>query len=253
MVNKIYVIGLARAMDRIERMQSRLHKQFTEDDYYLIAGVDGEECRLNPDMRTGFTVYPDWKGPDKWIAEGPPDDPTWSWWCREIKWGEVGCTLSHIGVWELANELSEPVPIVVLEDDAIICEDFGNKIEVLVEELYDVDPEWDLCYLGRERWKEDYPTENPNIVKPGFSFCTYGYMVSLTGLAKLADSKLKDHVIPIDEWFVATYAHKEHPRDRVKELVSTKLNTYALNEVLVEQEIKDISGSYTEQSRDVVS
>ena len=251
MVNKIYVLGLAKDMDRINRMESRLKEQgFTQDDYYFIAGVDGEDLRLNEDLRHGWEAYPDWKGSEeKWLEKGPPNDPTWSWWCRELKWGEVGCTLSHIGIWELANELVETVPVIILEDDAIICDKFEERVQALIKELYELDVEWDACYLGRDRWGEDHDIGHSTLVKPGFSFCTFGYMISLSGLRKLSEQSLKAHIIPIDEYMAATYSHQDHPRDRIKELVKTKLNFYALKEDIVTQEPKEISKSYTEITR----
>ena len=57
-----------------------------------------------------------------------------------ISQGEVGCFLSHYLLWKKCIDLNEP--ILILEDDAIITDEFDiEKIEKLTDE-------YNFIYLG---------------------------------------------------------------------------------------------------------
>ena len=100
-----YVISLARrpakrktALERIEA--AGLARCVCFD------AVDGRELSAHGLVKRGVTVYPDWK---------LPDSPC-RFFSRSLKWGEIGCALSHHAIWELAGASSEPAFLVV-EDD----------------------------------------------------------------------------------------------------------------------------------------
>lgn len=54
----------------------------------------------------GVRVYSGWKLPSS----------TCRFFSRNLKWGEIGCALSHHAVWECALASAEPA-VLVVEDD----------------------------------------------------------------------------------------------------------------------------------------
>ena len=57
----------------------------------------------------------------------------------------VAGTWSHITVWSRYRQIYGDIKILVLEDDALFCEDFNEKFTEAIETLPD---NWDIFYLG---------------------------------------------------------------------------------------------------------
>ena len=82
-----------------------------------------------------------------------------------------------------------------------------------------------------------------NIVKPNFSYCTYGYVLSKSGVAKIRKYNVHEGIIPADEFLSSTFI--EHPRPDVKLKYPPALKAYALNPHIVHQREFEIVGSDT--------
>jgi hypothetical protein len=89
------------------------------------------------------------------------------------------------------------------------------------------------------------------IVHPGFSYCTFGYLLSAPGLRKLLSCGLERALIPVDELIPALYM--DHPREDIRSLYPKRLRAYALEPPLITQLPKEEAGSDTEASAFVVS
>jgi glycosyl transferase, family 25 len=86
----------------------------------------------------------------------------------------------------------------------------------------------------------------PGIVRPGFSYCTYGYAVSGGGLRKLLATGYDKALIPPDELLPALYL--DHPRPDVHKRYPRSLSAYAFEPPLVSQLPRNQWGTDTEDS-----
>ena len=71
---------------------------------------------------------------------------------RELKWGEVGCGLSHAAAW--ADIAASDAPVAVLEDDAEFAPGFADLVRAALREVAALEAAGeiappDLLYLGR--------------------------------------------------------------------------------------------------------
>lgn len=64
---------------------------------------------------------------------------------------EVANLVGHLGCWDSHRRLLEKIKeenieyTLIFEDDAVVCDDFIKKMEIVVSELPE---DWDLLYLG---------------------------------------------------------------------------------------------------------
>jgi glycosyl transferase, family 25 len=229
---KTYVVNLKRRPDRRARMEHMLPAswdvQFTSD---WDGPMDGQA--IDPDRLPGFGLY-------RW--ELPCDNP---WWSRPLKLGEVGCAISHWMCWQKAVA-DAASPALILEDDAVLPARCSALLQYHLTRLWTIDPHWDLLYLGR--WARDDKDEpvTDGIVHPGFSYCTFGYLLSPSGVRALLDCGFEHALIPVDELIPALYM--DHPREDIRTLYPKRLRAYALEPALVRQLPKDEAGSDTEAS-----
>jgi collagen beta-1,O-galactosyltransferase len=209
--------------------------------------VDGERIKSDEDLlKAGVNVYKDWE------IKGHAN----SFWSRPIKKGEIGCSVSHWRVWKETHQRMKNDKnlqyVVVLEDDATFTAEAVSTTKKAISSLPSVGLKaWDLLYLGRvlQRGQKDEPI-NGLVVKPGFSYCTYGYCLSRSGVEKFIQSHFERNLIPVDELLPALYT--QHPREDVRKIYSPSINAYSVNPYCVFQRSKSEAGSNTEDS-EVVS
>ena len=229
---RTYVINLPRRADRRERMRqilpSELSATYTSD---WNGPFDGSSLRPEDLQRTGYRLFP-------WQTES--DNP---WWNRPLKLGEIGCTLSHLACWRDAALRTERYT-VVLEDDAVLTPGFLNELLNGLDRLTGW-PSSDLVYLGRFPLEADRG-DLGGFVSPGYSHCTYGYLLTRRGVRTLLAAGLEQAIIPVDEFLPAMYL--AHPRADIRSRFPPKLRALAFDPPLVRQLPKDIAGSDTEDS-----
>jgi GR25 family glycosyltransferase involved in LPS biosynthesis len=208
-IDKIYIISLDGAKPE---MQNR-----------TLSGLQ----KLNFSNQTGYEIHPAWNGVEYGAPEGYAayskwnlGENTWNdWWKRDVIPGEIGCMVSHIHVWErIVEEGLERT--LVLEDDFLGNGEMGTLDEPTVD--------FDIAYLGR--WKISKKAEEESIggswVKPVASYCTHAYVVTLEGAKKLLNNyKIKQNLIPADEFLAATYT--KHRRPDIAALFPPTLNVIA--------------------------
>jgi collagen beta-1,O-galactosyltransferase len=256
----VFVINLNRRPDRLAAVTAALPPawlssssasstttvEFTTE---WSGPVDGERLQSEADLKAaGIALYPGWQLPD---SEN-------EWWNRPMKKGEVGCSYSHLSVWRRARNLFEQDEtlnhVVVLEDDVHCGDEQGratmpDKLERVIEQLKNANIIWDLLYLGRvlQGGRRDFPvSSNKCVVEPGFSYCTYGYVLSRTGVERLLSTDFQEAIIPVDEFLAACYTM--HPRSDIAQLYPPILRAYSVDPYLIFQRTKMDGGSDTEQS-----
>ena len=229
----VFVVNLARRPDRRERMEGILPRSWSIEYTTNWPGPrDGTVMR--PSDLGGLGLF-DWE-----------IDSHNAWWNRPLKLGEIGCAVTHWLCWQRAATL-HATRTLVLEDDVTLVPDIEHVLGTRLAQLTALDPAWDLVYVGR--WvlepDSDVPV-GPGLVRPAYSYCTFGYMLSASGLAKLLDVHFERAIIPVDELLPALYM--PHPRDDVRRRYRPCLKAYAFDPPLVTQLPKDVAGSDTEST-----
>ena len=235
---RAFVVNLARRPDRRARMERILPQRWqVEFTTHWPGPLDG--ATIKPGELGGLGLF-------DWQIESHN-----GWWNRPLKLGEIGCAVSHWLCWQRASALHADVALV-LEDDVMLMERIEPVLEAGLAELDAVDPAWDLVYLGR--WvlepDADIPVA-PGLVRPAYSYCTFAYMLSSRGLAKILDVGYERALIPVDELLPALYM--PHPRADVRRRYPPCLSAYAFEPPLVTQLPKDVAGSDTEATEFVAA
>jgi collagen beta-1,O-galactosyltransferase len=228
-----FVVSLERRADRRSALADHLRGhpwtvEFTSEwSQHEHDGLALAECGLPSDVH----LFP-------WQIESANE-----WWSRPLKYGEVGCSLAHHAVWERAH-LRRADFCVVLEDDAVLPEQFARRVEDLVTEAAAARIQWDLLYLGR--FKLNYPDApaTPSLVRPGYSHCSFAYVLTARGVEVCLQQSLRKDIIPVDEFLPALYC--DHPRADVRVRFPCSLQAVAADPPLVMQLPKPEGGSDTE-------
>jgi glycosyl transferase, family 25 len=230
---RCYVVSLRRRPDRRTLAAAQLPKawqvEFTSD---WDAEFDGALLDHDALRRTGIMPFP-------WRIESDN-----AWWSRPLKWGEVGCTLAHLACWRAAAASGADYA-VFLEDDAVLPADIDSRLRTIAGHLGAPGP-FDLLYLGRVALEPDRPTPWPGIAEPGYSHCTFGYVLTRRGLREVLATQLHRSLIPVDEFLPAMY--HPHPRADVRVRFPPRLRALALAPPVVTQRPKEEAGSDTEAS-----
>jgi len=227
-----FVINLARRPDRRARMEAVLPPCLAPRFTTLWSGpVDG--ITLVPERLDGIRLFPGWMILSSNV-----------WWSRPLKKGEVACAISHWLCWNRAHEEGATAALI-LEDDTVFADDFGRRLRGTLQQLDQLDPGWGLCYLGRVPLEPDRPFA-AGLVRPGYSHCTYAYLLSRIGLGAVLAAGYDQAVIPVDEFLPALYI--DHPREDVRARFPRRLTAYAMSPSVVGQLPKTEAGSDTEDS-----
>jgi GR25 family glycosyltransferase involved in LPS biosynthesis len=166
-IDKIYIINLEKDKDRWDYISNQCKKiNLNINRFDAIYGKNLPED--HPDIKKYIM---DNNLRDKRLNYGIPLNP-----------GQIGCALSHIKIWEEAYEKGYE-NILIFEDDAIIPDDFNEKINPILKSL----PEnWDYLSLNCAYCQgQDF---NENLYKVLFNLCTVSYMLSKNGIKKLLDT-----------------------------------------------------------------
>ena len=107
--------------------------------------------------------------------------------------GVIGCALSHIGLWRvLAAEPAGSAAYLVLEDDVALAGDFLGQWGRRHDEVVELDPKWDLIYLGmhchpRPGAAEGIEPRVARLARPpaGMIGGTFAYALRRSGALKL--------------------------------------------------------------------
>ena len=102
-----------------------------------------------------------------------------------------------------------------------------------------------LLYLGQVPQAPDRGHVNGFAV-PGYSHCTYGYVLTQHAAQHLVSAGLDKVLIPVDEFLPAMYVN--HPRDDVRSRCPPRLRHSRFEPPLVHQLPKNVAGSDTEDS-----
>lgn len=228
---KTFVINLKRRPDRREHMEkvlpAELLAEYTTD---WEGPLDGKH--ITAASLKGYGLFP-WQ-----IASGN------IWWSRPLKNGEIGCSISHWMCWQRAQRSNDDI-FLIFEDDVILDDGFLSRLDQGLDMLDKFAPEWDMVYLGRFQLEPDSPAFK-GFLRPGYSHCTFGYMLTKQAVGKLIQTSFDQAIIPVDEFLPAMYI--DHPREDVRRRYPRQLSAYAFDPPIVSQLPKALAGSDTEDS-----
>jgi glycosyl transferase family 25 len=126
-IDKIVWINSKNRADRYTNMRSRLQALGLWNEAERFSAIHGGEVNWNDPE---YSVY------------------TKTDVIQELNNGEMGCFISHREVWKLAKKNGWKKTLI-LEDDALFCDDFIETVELLIS----MTPEYDMLYLGQ--WNYD--------------------------------------------------------------------------------------------------
>ena len=183
MIDNVYLLNLPECTERRRRMEEELRKAGLPN--FEIHGISGrnlsEETKrtLNRDRLAFYEK-----------EYGRKAEP--------LTRGQLGCFLTHR---EIAGAIVDAgCRLALVVEDDIRFNDTFSQSSTWVDQLDQVDSDWDLVFLNcvsnvwpnfdwtREMFPEAYmdqPTSRPNLFKCGLSFGTNSQMVSRRGAKKL--------------------------------------------------------------------
>ncbi|XP_041344138.1 procollagen galactosyltransferase 1-like isoform X1 [Pyrgilauda ruficollis] len=195
--DEVFLINLRRRSGRRARMLRSLHALGVSPR--LVEAVDGRALNRSQVEALGVRMLLGYRDP----FHGRP-----------LTHGEVGCFLSHFRVWQeiSARGLQRSL---VFEDDLRFEVFFRSRLTELMEQLDEAAIDWDLIYLGRKRLEPERSERGVpgvrQLLRPGYSYWSLGYALSLRGARKLLAAEPLGKMIPVDEFLPLMFDRHPSP------------------------------------------
>jgi glycosyl transferase family 25 len=169
---EIYAINLKRRPDKKINIENELNKYNLK--YNIYEAVDGRSLDI-----------------DKMITEKQIVVTN-----RKLRNTEYGCYLSHINIWNNFMKSNKKY-CLILEDDAVLCHNFTNKLYTLLYDLNKKENEnIDGIYMNEHARcirffgnncnnKESVPTMNFVNKSKYLGYGMYGYLLTRNGITKI--------------------------------------------------------------------
>lgn len=166
---KIFIVNLKRAIEKREHMIAQLERVGITD-YEFIEAVYGKDLSL------------------EYIEKNVYDYPN----CA-LTPGEIGCSLSHIGIYN--KMVSQNIPYaLVLEDDVVLPDDFLELLEAIKVSINVSQSK--IITLGEANkislLRKYFSFKEYKEYTAITAFCTYAYLVNIA-----AAKSLSEHLLPI--------------------------------------------------------
>lgn len=163
----IYIINLENSIQRREKLTANLEKHKVIN-YKFIKAVSGYDLNLE-ELKSKKIILND----------------------NTLKRGEIGCSLSHIKIYEEILNNDKEISLI-LEDDVFLVNGFNNKLNKILNNIKNV--EWDIFYLGINCYEKscmegEYIGNKINgIYYPKHIISgTHGYLIKKQSIKKIMD------------------------------------------------------------------
>lgn len=233
----IIIINLKRRPDKLDRMLSRM-KALGLDKIFRIEIFEAIDGRV---------IDQDWMDKNQIKIQPNYFDPFRH---RGMTVGEIGCALSHQGVWDKIANDETIQSALILEDDALFPDNFLDRMEFIQQNVKPED--WELFYLSRMKIRdEEEEVYYKNIVRPTFSYWCLAYIVNKSGAKKLVNTNYLSNVIPSDEYVPFMLGKGNNQLDKVWEYYGNpdKLLSLATIDRIINPENFAFDNSETEKSK----
>ncbi|XP_076821530.1 procollagen galactosyltransferase 1-like [Clavelina lepadiformis] len=194
--DEIYMINLLRREDRYYRMKTVLDLQGISFKHFH--AVDSKMMNTSYLKGLGIDMLPGFVDPYHGRTA--------------LTRGEIGCFLSHYYIWQEVVEKGYK-QVIVLEDDVRFENAFSRKLGHVMNEIQELNLNWDLIYIGRKRMQTEVPEKwvpgSKVLVEADYSFWTLGYLLSLSGAKKLLAGNPLGKMVPVDEYLPIMF--NKHP------------------------------------------
>ncbi|XP_078459593.1 procollagen galactosyltransferase 1-like [Lampetra planeri] len=216
--DEVYMINLKRRPERRLRMLRSLEEQ--QIQCKVVDAVDGKALNKSQIRALGVDMLPGYHDP----YSG-----------RVLTKGEIGCFLSHYGIWQEVVDRGLPSSLV-LEDDVRFEPFFRHRLERLIADVKSLNFNWDLIYIGRKKMQIDTPERSVkgirNLVWADYSYWTLAYAVSLQGARKLLAGEPLGRMLPVDEYLPVMF--NKHPIEQYLEYFEPRdLRAFSAEPLLV--------------------
>ena len=172
---KVYLINLDKDVERLTAADAQLRRLGV--DYERVAAVYAKD--LTPEEKRRAVKRFRWR-----CATG-----------LEVRDGEIGCALSHYGIYRRIVEQNEPA--CVLEDDVILDKEFKSVLEFVAGRLDLSRPM--VVLLTNHTWKEIVSETRPALVPAITDQYAEGYVMTPRAAVALLKANWPLQV-PCDHW-----------------------------------------------------
>ena len=175
-----FVINLTRNPAKLSSFIKRFNDQFPDKSKITLnrfEAVDGMNINHDQLLKMGYDTYRSWRDP---------------YHNRKFTHGEIGCTLSHIGVWKKCIELNEP--IIVFEDDIEFLPNFN------LDDILEVLKTKEFVYLSRKDIGGKPKQINDKLAIPPYAYWTCAYALTPISAVKLCNNFAYNNILPADEY-----------------------------------------------------
>ena len=213
---------------KIDRIYVIWHREeYRKEIEKRLIGIDKPITYVGPEPDSRDPNFPKWlydngyKCTENWktVKDGEEIDKAFgSFWARDIRSGEIACTISHIEAWKEAKKDKSECALF-LEQDAIVSKDNGEfkdvipKIEAYMAGMNHMD--WDMLYAGMCGNPIVEDTDFFWLQKTIWSYCLHSYILTSRGIDIVLDSDIEQNLVPVDEYVPALYSpednNKIHP------------------------------------------
>jgi hypothetical protein len=230
LIDKVYVINLVNRQDRREHMRRELQRHGLLHKAEFVPAVEVRDIDLYR-QHDGDEVPGEGRGRYPHAAPMPNwqnvSDP-FRYYSRKLRPAEVATSLSHRLAWTRMQSRMDDVaasapllPSLVLEDDALLRDDFNTELPLLLERL---PIDWRLLYLFRVPVIAQLDTVLDEwLVRPHYSYSALAYLLHPLSAPRLLDrfNANMHRIIPSDEFLPAMFIQGGHPRAIVQEAYGT--------------------------------
>jgi hypothetical protein len=152
------------------------------------------------------------------------DTGTQDFYSRHLTLGDVGCSLSHLALWEQHARAPDDAILVVLEDDARPETDAVSHLLAQATSLSAAGVRWEVLYGHGTLYSHRAEARVPGTecVWAGHRKVTDFYLITGLGARKLAGCGFRRSVLPVDDFLPAVQVASTHPRPDVMALACVR-------------------------------
>lgn len=198
---KTVVISLPFDIERRSFMQETL-KKCNLSDYIIIDGVNGNDIKIIPFIEEPHMSKLIYNNTEKIYNSRLRLNGT------GLKKGEMGCSWSHLNVYDMLVKDDNYDAYLILEDDADLIVS-PEELETFLEELKTLS--FDLCHIFQSEWYDfnriKQISNNFWIPERRFFNNTGAYIITKTGSKKLLEYACPEIGLPSDDLISNLYVH----------------------------------------------